>query len=76
MEEVDANLHLMGDGDAFWPHEQAATSLKAGMAVVVGSVTSPSPNTVRFEGYSHNAVRGAAGGVVFLAEWACDNGLL
>ncbi len=76
VEDVDPNLHLMGDGDAFWPHGQAATSLKAGMAVVVGSVTSPSPNTVRFEGYSHNAIRGAAGGVVFLAEWACDNGLL
>ena len=40
------------------------------MAVVVGGIQCPTVNTVRFEAYSHNTIRGAAGGVIYLAELA------
>jgi aspartate-semialdehyde dehydrogenase len=46
------------------------------MAVVVANLRCPRPNTVLFEAFSHNTIRGAAGGVVFLAELAYNMELL
>ena len=42
--------------------------LKTGMAVVVGDL-SVEGDTVSFNAYSHNTIRGAAGGLVYLAEF-------
>jgi aspartate-semialdehyde dehydrogenase len=42
------------------------------MAVVVGDL-SVEGCTIRFSAYSHNTVRGAAGGVVYLAEFVLAN---
>ena len=38
--------------------------------MVVGGVEVLNPTRVRFEAFSHNTLRGAAGGVVLLAELA------
>jgi aspartate-semialdehyde dehydrogenase len=40
------------------------------MAIVIGSVRMTSPTNVEFSAYSHNTVRGAAGGTMWLAEQA------
>ena len=42
------------------------------MAVAVGSITCPTDRSIRFEAFSHNTIRGAAGGVIYLAELAHD----
>jgi aspartate-semialdehyde dehydrogenase len=46
------------------------------MAVVVGNIHCIDATTVGFEAYSHNTLRGAAGGVVYLAEMACAMNLV
>jgi aspartate-semialdehyde dehydrogenase len=46
------------------------------MAIAVGSIVCNGDHHVEFEAYSHNTLRGAAGGVVLLAELACDRGLV
>ena len=51
-------------------HQIRATDLKAGMAIVLGSLEMLDLQTVRFSAYSHNTVRGAAGGTMLLAEQA------
>ena len=76
VERIDAKAHLFADGLGFSEGPDPSTDLKAGMAVAVGSVACPSPHTVRFEAYSHNTLRGAAGGVVYLAELAVSMDVL
>lgn len=76
VERIDAKAHLFADGLDFSEGPDPSTDLKAGMAVAVGSVACPSPHTVRFEAYSHNTLRGAAGGVVYLAELAVSMDVL
>ncbi len=76
VEIIDPAKHLFADGAGFPVAPDPAKNLAAGMAVVVGSVGCPASTTVRFEAYSHNTVRGAAGGVIFLAELAHWRGLL
>ena len=73
---IDPTTHLFADGEGFPLNPDPAKSLAAGMAVVVGSIRCPDSTTVRFEAYSHNTLRGAAGGVIFLAELAHWKGLL
>jgi aspartate-semialdehyde dehydrogenase len=41
------------------------------MAVIVGDIVIDE-NTVSFSAYSHNTIRGAAGGVVYLAEFVMN----
>ena len=48
---------------------------RAGMAVAVGRVALLEPDLLRFTALSHNTVRGAAGGVVLLAELLEAEGL-
>ncbi len=67
---VDVNAHLFADGSAYPSQPDPAVDLKAGMAVVVGNIEMLNPTTVRFQAYNHNTLRGAAGGVVLLAELA------
>lgn len=76
VDRIDPTLHLFADGEAFPVAPNPATELAAGMAVVVGEIECPTANTVRFEAYSHNTIRGAAGGVIFLAELAHSMELL
>ena len=76
VERVDPDAHLFSDGDVFLASPNPGIDLKAGMAVVVGNIQCIDTNTVRFEAYSHNTLRGAAGGVVYLAEMACAMNLV
>jgi len=45
--------------------------LQTGMAVVVGDID-VEERTISFSAYSHNTIRGAAGGVVYLAEFVME----
>ena len=67
---VERRLHLWADGLSFPTSVDPANDLQAGMAVVVGDVQMESSTRVRLRALSHNTVRGAAGGVVLLAELA------
>ena len=73
---VDVEAHLFADGSGFPQRPDPAVDLKAGMAIVVGNITCLTPQSVRFEAFSHNTIRGAAGGVIYLAELAHDMQLL
>lgn len=73
---IDPHAHLFADGTHFEHHPDPAVNLKAGMAIVVGGLTSTGSHSLRFEGYSHNTLRGAAGGVVYLAELALARDLV
>jgi len=70
VDRIDPEAHLFADGVHLGPYADPSTDLKAGMAVVVGNLACTGPHEVRFEAYSHNTLRGAAGGVVYLAELA------
>ena len=70
VDEIDVDAHLWSDGVLFSSQPDPSEDLKAGMAVVVGSVVMSTPTTVEFSAYSHNTVRGAAGGTMWLAEQA------
>ena len=67
---VDRERHLWADGLSFPMGVDPATDLQAGMATVVGDVSVDGPRHVRLRSLSHNTVRGAAGGLVLLAELA------
>jgi len=69
-DKVDVNTHLFADGTAYPVQPDPAVDLSAGMAVVVGNIEMLNPTTVRFQAFNHNTLRGAAGGVVLLAEVA------
>ncbi len=73
---IDVKAHLFADGNGFPQSPNPATERAAGMAVVVANLRCPRPNTVSFEAFSHNTIRGAAGGVVLLAELAHSMELL
>ncbi|HJM55422.1 MAG TPA: hypothetical protein QGI72_04165 [Poseidonia sp.] len=68
--KLDVAQHLFTDGKSFENTPDPASDLKAGMGIVVAAIECLDDQTVRFEGYSHNTLRGAAGGVVYLAELA------
>lgn len=72
VEQIDIEKHLFSDGLSFEDAPNPALDLQAGMGVVVGAISCPNPHTVCFEGYSHNTLRGAAGGVIYLAELAAS----
>jgi aspartate-semialdehyde dehydrogenase len=48
--------------------------LGSGMAVIVGNIRMISPTEVSFSALSHNTIRGAAGGLILLAEHLVANG--
>ncbi len=73
---IDASAHLFADGNGFPQSPNPATERAAGMAVVVANLQCPNQNTVSFEAFSHNTIRGAAGGVLLLAELAHSMELL
>ena len=76
VEHIDVEQHLWSNGLEFQSHPDPSDELKAGMAVVIGSVRMTSPTCVEFSAYSHNTVRGAAGGTMWLAEQAYIQNML
>lgn len=73
---IDVEAHLFANGHGYPERPDPATELDAGMAVAVGSITCPTDRSIRFEAFSHNTIRGAAGGVIYLAELAHEMELL
>ena len=73
---IDVEAHLFANGYGYPERPDPATELDAGMAVAVGSITCPTDRSIRFEAFSHNTIRGAAGGVIYLAELAHEMELL
>ena len=67
---INPEQHLWADGNGFPIKPDPSLSLKAGMAVVVGSIRMVDSTTVEFSALSHNTIRGAAGGTMLLAEQA------
>jgi len=68
VDEIDPKQHLWTDGFDFESEPNPAIDLKTGMAIVVGNIAI-SGTIIAFSAYSHNTVRGAAGGLVYLAEF-------
>ena len=67
VENIDVAKHLWSDGENFSSNPNPADDLKIGMSIVVGNI-SVDKNLISFSAYSHNTIRGAAGGLVYLAE--------
>ncbi len=67
VEQIDPESHLWSNGVEFASKANPAGDLKTGMAVVVGDIDIEG-NEITFSAYSHNTIRGAAGGLVYLAE--------
>ena len=68
VDEIAPKLHLWTDGYDFESDPNPIINLKTGMAIVVGNITIDGTK-ISFSAYSHNTVRGAAGGLVYLAEF-------
>ncbi len=74
VENIDVTQHLWSDGKVFSLQPQPSMNLQTGMAVVVGNVEILDQYTLSFSAYSHNTIRGAAGGTMLLAEMAISEG--
>ena len=74
VEHIDAEHHLWSDGNAFSNQPNPSEDLQTGMSVVVGDVKILDEYTLSFSAYSHNTIRGAAGGTMLLAEQAIVEG--
>lgn len=74
VKDIDVKNHLWSDGENFSEHPKPSENLQTGMAVVVGNVEIHSQYTLSFSAYSHNTIRGAAGGTMLLAELAVVEG--
>ena len=68
VDKVDVIEHLWSDGEVFDRNPDPCVNLKTGMAIVIGDI-SIKDRIISFNAYSHNTIRGAAGGVVYLAEF-------
>jgi len=68
VDRINPDEHLWSDGENFSSKPNSSNDLKTGMAVVVGDL-SVDGKMVSFTAYSHNTIRGAAGGLVYLAEF-------
>lgn len=70
VEKIDVDRHLWSDGEDFLTNPDPSHNLKTGMAVVVGHLQMLDSRTIELSAYSHNTIRGAAGGTMLLAEQA------
>ncbi len=68
VDTIDVEKHLWSDGESFDENPNVDENLKTGMAVVIGDLQIVE-RMISFSAYSHNTIRGAAGGVVYLAEF-------
>lgn len=71
VEHINPLKHLWSDGITFEQQPDLLHDLQTGMAVVVGDID-VEERTISFSAYSHNTIRGAAGGVVYLAEFVME----
>ena len=71
VDHIDPLKHLWSNGITFESQPDLLHDLKTGMAVVVGDITIDN-HSISFSAYSHNTIRGAAGGVVYLAEFVME----
>lgn len=76
VEAIDTELHLWSDGNHFNSNPNPSDDLKTGMSIIVGDIEVLEGKTIRFNAYSHNTIRGAAGGVILLAELALMKSLI
>ena len=74
VDEIDPKQHLWTDGLDFESEPNPIIDLKTGMAIVVGNITIRG-TIISFSAYSHNTVRGAAGGLVYLAEFVVSKNI-
>ena len=74
VDEIDPKQHLWTDGLHFESEPNPVIDLKTGMAIVVGNITI-NGTIISFSAYSHNTVRGAAGGLVYLAEFVLSKNI-
>ena len=74
VDQIDPSAHLWSDGSNFSLNPDPATNLKTGMGIVMGDIVL-SGTRISFSAYSHNTIRGAAGGLVFLAELVLEQSL-
>ncbi len=74
VDKIDPIAHLWSDGSNFSHNPDPATNLKTGMGIVMGNIVL-SGTRISFSAYSHNTIRGAAGGLVFLAELVLEQSL-
>lgn len=74
VECIDVEKHLWANGESFCEQPKPSEDLRTGMAVVVGNLEQVDERTLGFSGYSHNTIRGAAGGTLLLAEQAVSQG--
>ena len=74
VEHIDVEQHLWSNGNVFSSKPNPSEDLQIGMSIVVGDVKLVDEYTVSFSAYSHNTIRGAAGGTMLLAEQAVVEG--
>ena len=74
VEHIEVEQHLWSNGTAFTNQPRPSEDLQTGMAIIVGDVKLIDEYTVSFSAYSHNTIRGAAGGTMLLAEQAVVEG--
>lgn len=74
VDSIDVEKHLWANGEGFCDRPKPSQNLRTGMAVVVGNIEQVNEKTLKFSGYSHNTIRGAAGGTLLLAEQAVSQG--
>ena len=67
-------IHYFRENDR--PQIKSERNLEGGMAVSVGRLRPDTQYDVKFVSMSHNTLRGAAGGVVLMAELLCAEGYL
>ena len=68
VDRISPEKHLWSNGKNFSDNPDPSSDLKTGMAVIVGNLLVEG-DTISFSAYSHNTIRGAAGGLVYLAEF-------
>ena len=74
VKHIDVEHHLWSNGTTFADQPKPSEDLQTGMAIIVGDVKIIDTFTLSFSAYSHNTIRGAAGGTMLLAEQAVVKG--
>lgn len=75
-DEINLDEDLWSDGIQMSTPNNETYHRGNGMAVTVGNFKQIDGSTIHFQGYSHNLIRGAAGGTILLAELAYAKGIL
>ncbi len=75
-DEINLDEDLWSDGIQMSTPDNENYHRGNGMAVTVGNFKQKDDASIHFQGYSHNLIRGAAGGTILLAELAYAKGIL